>query len=148
MIGMSRRAALWLLGGGAASLGVGYAAVRSFSDEDLARAVLERYLGPFEMTDDHLRAFLLAFKARHPWNFPTEKLADAATLAERLGLAAAARRLLPQDDARRLERFERWLLAEFHLVTDFSWRGSPDDPVRFTGAQVGCVNPFANLETA
>lgn len=148
MIGMSRRAALWLLGGGVASLGVAYAGVRSFSDEDLVRVVLERYLGRFEMTDDHLRAFVLSFKARHPWNFPTGKLADAATLLERLRLAPAARRLLPQDDARRLERFERWLLADFHLVTDFPWRGTPDDPVHFTGAHAGCVNPFANLEMA
>jgi hypothetical protein len=145
MIGISRRAVLGLLAGGVASTGLAYAAIRSFSDEDLVRATLQKYLGDFQMTDDHLRAFVLEFQKRNPWDFPTEKLADASTLLERLRLATAARTLLPEHDAQRLERFERWLLTDFHLLTDYVWRSAPHDPVRFVGSQY-CVNPFANFE--
>jgi hypothetical protein len=134
-----------LVGAGFASTAVGYAAVRSFSDEDLVRATLERYFGELNMSGDHLRAFVLEFQKRNPWTFPTEKLADASTLAEQLGVGSLARWLLPKDDAQELERFERWLLADFHLLTDYAWRSSATDPIQYTGSQQ-CTNPFANLE--
>lgn len=147
MIRVSRRAVLVLMASGVVSTGFGYAAVRSFSDVDLARATLEKYLGALNITDDHLRAFVLDFQKRNPWDFPTEKLADVSTLLERLQLGSVARRLLPESSAQRLERFERWLLAEFHLLTDFAWRSAPGDPVQYTGSQ-HCVNPFAIFEPA
>jgi hypothetical protein len=31
------------------------------------------------------------------------------------------------------------------MLTDYAWRSSPNDPIRFTGWQ-SCTNPFANLE--
>ncbi|UWU17031.1 hypothetical protein N2599_29980 (plasmid) [Rhizobium sullae] len=147
MIRFSRRMVLALMASGVASTGFGYAAMRSFSDVDLARATLEKYLGELNITDDHLRAFVLDFQKRNPWDFPTGKLADASTLLERLRLGAVARPLLPENAAQRLEQFERWLLADFHLLTDFAWRSAPDDPVQYTGSQ-HCVNPFANFESA
>ncbi|AFL50274.1 hypothetical protein ABIE78_003928 [Sinorhizobium fredii] len=147
MRGLSRRAVLGLAGGGLASTALAYAAVRSFSEEDLVRATLRKYLDDVTISDDHLRAFTLEFKKRNPWDFPTEKLADATTLFEGLRLGGMARPLLPADDAMRLERFERWLLTEFHLLTDYAWRGGPNEPVTFSGSQ-HCVNPFANFETA
>lgn len=147
MTRISRRAMLVLMASGVASTGFGYAAVRSFSDLDLARATLEKYLGALSITDDHLRAFVLDFQKRNPWDFPRGKLADASTLLERLRLGAVARALLPENAAQRLEQFERWLLADFHLVTDFAWRSAPSDPVQYTGSQ-HCVNPFANFESA
>ncbi|OHV72777.1 hypothetical protein [Ensifer sp. LCM 4579] len=144
---VSRRTVLALAAGGLASTGLGYAAVRSFSDLDIVRATLERYLGKLNITDDHLRAFMLDFRRRNPWDFPTEKLADAATLIERLHMGDVARPLLPDDPAHRLERFERLALADFHLLTDYAWRRGPDDPITYTGSQ-HCVNPFANFESA
>lgn len=144
---VSRRTVLALAAGGLASTGLAYAAVRSFSDLDTARATLERYLGNLNITDDHLRAFVLEFQRRNPWDFPTEKLADATTLFERLHIGDVARPLLPDDPAQRLERFERLLLADFHLLTDYAWRRGPDDPITYAGSQ-HCVNPFANFESA
>lgn len=143
---VSRRTVLALAAGGLASTGLAYAAMRSFSELDMVRATLERYLGSLNITDDHLRAFMLEFRKRNPWDFPTEKLADASTLFERLRLADLARPLLPGDPARRLERFERLLLADFHLLTDYAWRNGPDDPITYSGSQ-HCVNPFANFES-
>lgn len=147
MIGVSRRTALYTLGGGIALLGAGYAAVRSFEDEDLVRLRLRRYLGPVEMADDDVRAFTLEFKKRNASSFPTENLADFAILSEQLGMAHAARLVLPGDRAQRLELFDRWLLADFHLLTDYPQRQSPAEPVHFAGARL-CTNPFAKFDAA
>jgi hypothetical protein len=145
MMKVSRRTLLWLLGSGLASLGAGYAALRSFSDEDLVRLVLERYLGRLNMAEQDLQAFAMEFRQRGAWRVPNAKLADAATLLETLGLAPEARRWLPDDKSLQLESFERWLLADFYLATDFAWRSAGDDPVHFTGAEF-CMNPFARFE--
>ncbi|MCG5478504.1 hypothetical protein [Sinorhizobium alkalisoli] len=147
MKGVSRRTVLALAAGGLASTGLAYAAVRSFSELEMVRATLERYLGNLNISDDHLRAFVLEFRRRNPWDFPTGKLADATTLFEKLHIGDMARPLLPEDPAHRLERFERLLLADFHLLTDYVWRRGPDDPITYSGSQL-CVNPFANFEAA
>ncbi|MER8396252.1 hypothetical protein NKH10_31275 [Mesorhizobium sp. M1340] len=145
MIAVSRRVVLGLLGGGVASIGLAYVSVRSFAHEDLVRMILERHLGPLTMAENELRSFTQEFRAQRPTTFPTENLADVSALLEKLGLASAARPILPGDRAQRLEHFERWLLADFHLLTDYAWRQSPGDPIRFTGPQP-CANPFAIIE--
>jgi hypothetical protein len=147
MMGISRRIALSLTGGALVSSAIGYGIVRSFSDEDLVRATLSKYLGDFEMSEADLGAFVGEFKKRHPWIFPTAMLADASTLLETLHLGTTARRLLPGADAQELDRFERWLLADFHVLTDYAWHGAPNESVQFTGFQP-CANPFARFESA
>ncbi|PWJ90818.1 hypothetical protein EN935_00840 [Mesorhizobium sp. M7D.F.Ca.US.004.03.1.1] len=144
MIEISRRSALAIVAGGVVSTGVAYAAVSSFSDEDLVRVTLEKYLGKLNIRIEHLQQFVLEFRNRNPWNFPSEKLSDAVTLVEELKLGAA-RRLLPRQKREDLAHFDRWVIAEFHMLTDYAWRSSPNDPIRFTGWQ-SCTNPFANLE--
>ena len=52
MMKISRRAALAFVAGGVASTGVAYAAVSSFSDEDLVLVTLEKYLGKLNMRVD------------------------------------------------------------------------------------------------
>ncbi|WP_051441016.1 hypothetical protein M728_005566 (plasmid) [Ensifer sp. WSM1721] len=74
-------------------------------------------------------------------DFTTEKLADATTLFERLHIADVVRALLSDDPAHRPERLERLLLADFHLLTDYAWRRGPDDPITYSGSQLG-VNLF------
>ncbi len=54
----------------------------SFSDEDLVRVTLERYLGKLNMRIEHLQQFVLEFRNRNPWISPNEKLSDAVTLLE------------------------------------------------------------------
>ncbi|MFD2056179.1 hypothetical protein ACFSQT_24865 [Mesorhizobium calcicola] len=144
MIEVSRRSALAIVAGGVVSTGVAFAAVSSFSDEDLVRVTLEKYLGRLNIRIEHLQQFVLEFRNRNPWIFPSEKLSDAVTLVEELKLGAV-RRLLPQEKRENLVNFDRWVIAEFHMLTDYAWRSSPNDPIRFTGWQ-SCTNPFANLE--
>ncbi|TGQ65569.1 MAG: hypothetical protein E5V49_08615 [Mesorhizobium sp.] len=144
MIEVSRRSVLAIMAGGVASTGVAYAAVSSFSDEDLARVTLEKYLGKLNMRIEHLQQFVLAFRDRNPWLFPSEKLGDAITLLETAKLGQA-RQLLPAQKRSDLTHFDRWLVAEFHMLTDYAWRSSPGDPIRFTGWQ-SCTNPFATLD--
>ena len=144
MIEVSRRSALAIVAGGVVSTGVAFAAVSSFSDEDLVRVTLEKYLGRLNIRIEHLQQFVLEFRNRNPWIFPSDKLSDAVTLVEELKLGAV-RRLLPQEKREDLIQFDRWFIAEFHMLTDYAWRSSPNDPIRFTGWQ-SCTNPFANLE--
>jgi hypothetical protein len=144
MMKITRRAALAFVAGGVASTGIAYAAVSSLSDEDLVRVTLEKYLGKLNMRIEHLQQFVLEFRNRNPWTFPNEKLSDAVTLLEELKLGAA-RRLLPKEKREDLVNFDRWVIAEFHMLTDYAWRSSPSDPIRFTGWQP-CTNPFANFE--
>jgi hypothetical protein len=117
------------LGGAVAFSGASYAAVRSYDDLDLVRAALDRYLEAFEISDHHLRAFMLAHRQRYPWNFPS-------------GLGSAARALLPDDDRQQVERFERWLLADFHLLTTYPQRAETANTVYYLQSQL-CTNPFA-----
>ncbi|MCA0000441.1 MULTISPECIES: hypothetical protein [unclassified Mesorhizobium] len=144
MIEISRRSALAVMAGGVVSTGIAYAAVSSFSDEDLVRVTLEKYFGKLNMRIEHLQQFVLAFRDRNPWIFPSKKLSDAVTLLEEARLGKA-RALLPEQKKQDLLHFDRWLIAEFHMLTDYAWRSSPGDPIRFTGWQP-CTNPFANLE--
>ncbi|UVK55266.1 hypothetical protein DBIPINDM_001762 [Mesorhizobium sp. AR02] len=144
MIEVTRRSALAILAGGVASTGVAYAAVSSFSDEDLVRVTLEKYLGRLNMRIEHLQQFVLEFQNRNPWLFPSERLGDAITLLETTKLGQA-RGLLPRQKQRDLRHFDRWVVAEFHMLTDYAWRSSPDDPIRFTGWH-SCTNPFATLD--
>ena len=144
MMKISRRAALAFVAGGVASTGIAYAAVSSFSDEDLVRVTLEKYLGKLNMRVEHLQQFVVEFQNRNPWISPSGNLGDAVTLLETAKLGQA-RELLPREKRRYLRHFDRVVLAEFHMLTDYAWRSSPNDPIRFTGWQ-SCTNPFANLE--
>ncbi|AZO56772.1 MAG: hypothetical protein EOS78_14265 [Mesorhizobium sp.] len=144
MIEITRRSALAIMAGGVASAGVAYAAVSSFSDEDLVRVTLEKYLGRLNMRIEHLQQFVLEFRNRNPGMFPSEKLGDAVTLLEKAKLGQA-RQLFPKQKQRDIQHFDRWVVAEFHMLTDYAWRGSPNDPIRFTGWQ-SCTNPFATLD--
>ncbi|CAH2394578.1 hypothetical protein [Mesorhizobium ventifaucium] len=146
-IRVHRRGVLWLLGGGLVSTVLAYDTMRSFFDEDLVRVTLTKYLDDFEMTKEDLRAFVSEFRKRRPWTFPTKLLADASTLLETRRLGRAARGLLPDEDAQELDRFERWVLADFHLLTDYAQRAEPSEPVQYIGFQP-CANPFAKFEPA
>lgn len=141
---LSRRSTFALLGGGVLALGGGVTFVSIMSDEELVHTVLERHLGRFEITNEDIAAFLLDFRARWPWLFPSGKLATVYGVAERLGVADITREKLPGGRGDDLERFERHLLGEFHAKTDFSFRSSEDDLVHYLGP-IACLNPFAVL---
>ncbi|MBN9222035.1 MAG: hypothetical protein J0I79_29185 [Mesorhizobium sp.] len=144
MIKVTRRSVLAIMAGGVASTGIAYAAVSSFSDEDLIRVTLEKYLGRLSIRKEHLEQFVLEFRNRNPWIFPSKKLSNGITLLETAKLGHA-RELLPRRKRRDLRHFDRWVVTEFHMLTDYAWRSSPNDPIRFTGWH-SCTNPFATLD--
>ncbi|MFC0199397.1 hypothetical protein [Paracoccus rhizosphaerae] len=141
---LSRRVLLAMLAGGTLAAAGGVAFVGTLSDEDLAHAILERYLGPIRMASEDRAAFLAAVRDQRPWLFPAEKLAAFYGVAERLDLTEMARRNLPGERGRILENFERHLLGDFLLLTDFAFRTTAEDQVHFLG-RTACLNPFASF---
>ena len=141
---LSRRVLLAILGGGTLAAVGGVAFVAALSDEDLAHAILERHLGPIRMAQEDRAEFLAAVRDQRPWLFPPEKLAAFYGVAERLDLSEMARRNLPGERRRILEDFERHLLGDFHLLTDFAFRNTAQDEVHYLG-RTACLNPFASF---
>ncbi len=139
---LSRRSTFALLGGGALALGSGITFVATMSDEELVHAVLERHLGPLKMANEDMAAFLSDFRESRPWLFPPKKLSALYEVAEKLKISNVMRENLPGSRGEDLERFERHLLGEFHIKTDFSFRSSEDEPVHYLGP-TACLNPFA-----
>lgn len=144
---LTRRAAIGVIAGGAATATTGYVFVRFPTDKDLVLNVLERYLGPIVISPEDLAAFTDYFWARRANVTPGPPLSYARRAAEGLGLQDTLASTLNVDRAAALERFDRWVLAEFHTVTDIGWRNDPADPVIFIGPQA-CLNPFARFDMA
>lgn len=141
---LSRRSTFAFLGGGVLALGGSVVFIATMSDEELVHTVLERHLGPLEIADEDLAAFLLDFREKRPFLFPSGKLATVYGVAETFDIANITRENLPGGRGDDLERFERHLLGEFHAKTDFSLRSSEEEPVHFLGP-TACLNPFAVL---
>lgn len=116
----------------------------SASSDSHVRMILEKYLGPINMDELHLHAFAAAFAERRKHQMPGYKLAMAARTAMAAGLDGPFRAFLGEDDLQQLVHFERMLLGDFHLMTDYPWREDTKDAIRFVNAN-GCQNPFAVL---
>lgn len=147
MTTLTRRAALGVIAGSAAAIAGGAVLVRLQSEEHLFRTVIEHYLGPVSISDTDMAAFITHFQEKRGHQIPGANLSDAWTAARRLGLHEPAQGLLPDGPAAAIQRFERWVLAEFHMVTDIGWRRGPEDQVTFQST-TACLNPFANFEAA
>lgn len=139
---LSRRSTFALLGGGALALGSGITFVATMSDEEIVHAVLEKHLGPLKMASEDMAAFLSEFRENRPWLFLPKKLLTLYGVAEKLDLSDIMRNNLTGGRGDDIERFERHLLGDFHIKTDFSFRSSEDDPVQYLGP-IACLNPFA-----
>lgn len=139
---ISRRSTFVLLGGGALTLGSGITFVATLSDEQLVHAILERHLGQVKISNEDISAFLSDFIKRAPWLFPSERLSTLYGVAEQLKISDIVRKNLPGSRGSEIERFERHLLGEFYIKTDFYFRSSDNDPVRYLGL-TACLNPFA-----
>jgi hypothetical protein len=142
--GVTRRGLLISMGGLAAALGVGAA---SLTDEGFLRDTLHRLVGRFEMAPDQFAAFAQDFRAAY-YELDTIK-ALPFRASERLGAAPVVERLAPHAVLSKLEAFERRLLTDFTMATDYLSLQADDPtrdatPVSYFGLQ-GCSNPFANL---
>ncbi|MCE6960700.1 hypothetical protein LAZ40_16870 [Cereibacter sphaeroides] len=143
---LNRRRALQLAGATALlSAAGGYALTRR--PEDLVHSVLERHFGPLRMARADLVAFTEVSLARHRWIEPPWKLAAAFGAAYDAALEGPARRLLPEDSAAQLERFERHVLGDAVRLTDIAMRSDPEGGVSFLGPSA-CLNPYARFEEA
>ena len=154
MMKISRRAALAFVAGGVASTGIAYAAVSSFSDEDLVLITLEKYLGKLNMRVEHLQQFVLEFQNRNPWISPSGNLGDAVTLLETARLGQA-RQLLPREKRRYLSAFRprpagRIPYADRLCLAQLAERPDPlhrlavmHQSIRQSGAAKGRVRPKA-----
>lgn len=118
--------------------------VATASTNNHVRMILEKYLGPINIDELHLHAFAAAFVEQKQHLVPGYKLAVAAQAAMKAGLDSTFRSMLPENDLQKLERFERLLLGDFHVMTDYPWRQNANDPISFVNA-TGCQNPFAIL---
>lgn len=144
---VTRRGAIGVIAGGALGLVGGVGLVSAQSETDLFRSVLEHYLGPVAISDEDMNAFVVHFQTRRGALIPGARLSDAWAALRRSGLHDAARSVLPDGPATVIDRFERWVLAEFHTVTDVALRSDPADSVTFLGTSA-CLNPFAQFEAA
>ena len=140
---LSRRSTLALIGGGTLAVAGGAAFVATLSDEELVRRVLEHHLGPFEMEEDEMAAFVAGFREQRGWMFPAQKLSILYGTAARFDMSEMTYDL-PGNRGADIERFERQLLGEFHLLTDVGLRASPETPVYYLGP-TACLNPFATF---
>lgn len=142
---VTRRRALQALGVGTIGLAAGTYVTAARSDTRMVRGVLERHLGPLNITEADLDDFTAAYLELRPWDLPAGKLRAVQVVASDLSLSDQVRRLLPSDKADQLERFERSLLAQFFTLTDVGWRSDGGDPIYFVGPSA-CLNPFANFD--
>lgn len=139
---ISRRTLLVAGGAAVATTATGWSFAATLGEEDLVQAVLERYLGPISFAEGQRTAFVEGLREAEPHVLPGYKLTWATNASMQIGLEELFRGLLPDEDRKELGRFERELLAAFHVMTNFPWRARPDEEVSFVG-RTACQNPFA-----
>lgn len=141
---LSRRGLVVGAVGGAAVAGLGVAGVvGSVRSTDVARAILNRVVGPLRMADTHLDAVIYVFEQRDP--LPTGWKGALLRLVEAIpgGVAALAKAPGP---GRRHGEIERGLLTTFMMTTNYLEEGAaPSAEILFTGVRDACSSPFAVL---
>jgi hypothetical protein len=126
----------------AALIGVGGVSwVVSASELDLVRATLRRMLGEVRINDVELGRFVKAFKAS--WSGLDGYRGQLRKVAEFSGLASVSD-AVPALRLGYIERYERLLLTNFILLTDYFDAVSAGRETICIGP-AGCVNPFADL---
>ncbi|WAJ27055.1 hypothetical protein [Antarcticirhabdus aurantiaca] len=140
LMGLGGIAAAAVLGGGAASM----------TDEDFLRSTLHRLVGRFEMTSDQFAAFTQSFRAGYP-ELATVKMLPFR-VSEQFGASSLLDSIAPQAILSKVETFERRLLTEFIMSTDYLplYEEKPNQgvlSVSYFGLQ-GCSNPYADLTMA
>jgi hypothetical protein len=127
-----------------AAIGLTFAgggAIASIGDHQLVRATLQRMLGELHISDAELKLFTDAFKAN--WQGLKGYQGQLAKLMEFSGLASI-QNYGPAMLSDTIERYERRLLTDFLLWTDYLDTGAKGNQTAFLGS-AGCQNPFANF---
>ena len=134
----------------AATIGTGGMAMASVvsttyvSDSDLLQMTLHRLVGELEMTEADWTSFTADFKTIFP-TF-TGLRADLMSLLELSGTISMFSETLPTV-ADKIESFERALLTNFLMSTDYLQASKAPKPLRvsYYGVQKACANPFAEF---
>jgi len=139
----TRRTALILAAVGSGTLiASGGTALVLTSDLGLVRRTLEHHLGPFSIDDEQLGDFIGDVTGARNWLFPGTKLGKVYELALASGGREAGLGMLSQEDREHVLTFERLLLGEFFVKTNFALRNHQAETVVYMGSSA-CQNPFA-----
>ncbi|WP_325284193.1 hypothetical protein, partial [Sphingomonas sp.] len=110
---------------------------------DLVRSILNRVVGPFQMSDDDFTAFF-------------DNLAENGSPVDRAkftvyrAVAAIGADEFPREPTRlgeRVDVYERKVVTQFITHTDYARIDPQSDPVSFIGTN-SCSSPFARFDTA
>lgn len=116
-----------------------------FDKVDTCRATLTRLIGPFAMKDDAFAAFVDDF-------LKVDKMligmrGGLMRAAEFSGLLPRIAGSLPPASAQQVEQFERALLTQFVLTTNYLQLDDPRaEPIDYVGPIDACGNPFARFD--
>ncbi len=144
MSGLTRRKALLGAAGVAIVSALGGALL--WSERDLIRATLVRMIGPFNIADADMDAFVRDFMAIGP--LPRGFAADAVGVVQAAGLLPAAG-MASQAVGERLDAYQRGVLTAFVMGTDYFQSENPAvDDLHYLGpfAERACANPFARFD--
>jgi len=142
---MTRRGVIAGSAGLAAVAALGGIGLARFDKVDTCRATLTRLVGPFAMDRDAFAAFVGDFLK-----------VDMTLIGMRGGLMRAAEfsgllpgigGALPSAAAHQVEAFERALLTQFVLTTNYLQLGDPRaERIEYVGPLEACGNPFARFD--
>ncbi|MEZ0497952.1 hypothetical protein [Sphingomonas sp. IW22] len=140
MPGLTRRQSIVALAG--SGLAAGAFGFGLYGDEQgLVRAILDRVIGPFRMSDDDFTAFFDDLSA-------DSSPVDRAKFTVYRAVSAIGTDELPGEPMRlseRVEVYERKVVTQFITRTDYARIDPRTDPVSFIGANP-CSSPFAQFD--
>ncbi len=139
---VTRRTFLTGTAGAAGIAAFGAIGLVGYSDSDIVRSTLRRLIGGFRMNDADLEAFTRDFRSDF-LAFDGMK-AHLIRLSEFSGITPIAAKTAPGPIADRIENFERALLTNFVMTTDFlETHGGNGGRLTYRGQSHACNNPFA-----
>jgi hypothetical protein len=144
---LTRRAVLVAAASLAGITAIGAVGLFSFSEGRFVRATLHRLLGDFQMSESDIVEFTADFKAQKRFTaFFGGVTAYLLRIGELSGITPITMKVAPTRIVTILERFERSLLTNFLLTTNYLHVEEPTiDPISYFGQQQACNNPFARF---
>lgn len=145
MATVTRRGLIAGSAGLAAVAAVGGVGLARFDKVDTCRATLARLVGPFDMAPEAFDAFVRDFLKVD--ETLTGLRGGLMRAGEFTGLLPRLGGLLPDASADEIERFERALLTNFVLTTNYLAVENPRrEPIDYVGPLDACANPFARFD--
>ena len=116
----------------------------TFNFESFIRSTLTSLLGNFNIAEKQMRKFCHDFVKK--W-YKNKKFYAIIILKQVSALQPIAEKLFRVQAHWVIEKFERRLLTEFVLSTNYLKVGNPaTDSIEYHGMNIPCNNPFAKLD--